>query len=238
MINKTTNYDAFNFYPSNRRPFHWPKIAESIKKKDLTPWNPILVSEDFFIIDGQGRFLACKSLGLPIYYTICPVAEENDIIILNVGRTDWTPQNYLDFFCQQGNQHYLLVSDTLQKYPNLQIMDILRIYQVRAGELSTSETFKTGQYKFNDEAVKRCASVSRIISYIEKYVPKKEFRHRTSLISAISSIVYKEIDINRLILQIQKNPYLFRAQPDMINYLENLETIYNYRMREKISFKY
>lgn len=39
---------------------------------DLTMYSPIIVSEDFRIIDGQHRFEACKELGFPIYFLVMP----------------------------------------------------------------------------------------------------------------------------------------------------------------------
>ena len=70
-IHTTKIYDLFRDIPINRDvdPIRLDSIIKSIQTLDLTRVKPIIVGPDSEIVDGQGRFQACKALGLPIYYT-------------------------------------------------------------------------------------------------------------------------------------------------------------------------
>ena len=73
-IHTTKIYDLFRDIPINRDvdPIRLDSIIKSIQTLDLTRVKPIIVGPDSEIVDGQGRFQACKALGLPIYYTYLP----------------------------------------------------------------------------------------------------------------------------------------------------------------------
>ena len=75
MIDKvfsTMNYEIFSSLDGNRivNPLHVKKIADSMKIKVL--FIPIIVNEEFQVIDGQHRLEARKQLGLEVPYIICP----------------------------------------------------------------------------------------------------------------------------------------------------------------------
>jgi len=243
-IHGTYDYDMFKFYKSNRPPQHWPKIAQSIKKRDRTHYKPILVGSNYHIIDGQGRFTACKSLNLPIYYIIGHDLDEEDIILLNLGQENWTPYNFLNFYVDKRKPDYLAVFNVLNECDNLGLSNIIgSIWQSskrdRSGKSrSSQEAFKSGYYHFPEEAVRKTKIVSKILRVIEKNVPPHEFKRRGSLISALSSIVVQDIDIDRFIEQVEKYSHMFTAQGDQVHYKRHLEYIYNYRKREKVAFTY
>jgi len=233
----TEDYSLFRFYDSNRPPEHWPKLAQSIQKKDLTKYMPIVVSKDFHIIDGQGRFLACKELSIPVHFIVAENATESDIILLNVGRENWRIENYLNFYVNSGYSDYVLVAQILDELPNLKVNDVLRAFQYRYRDMSTHKTFISGQYKINDTAVKKCRLLSQVLYAIEGHVPKNKIVGRVSIVSAICS-AFSDISINRLIEQIKKYPFLFEPQADQVRYKRLLEEIYNYRKRDKVAFTY
>jgi hypothetical protein len=239
----TYNYDQFKFYPSNRPPSHWPKIARSIEKRDLTRYIPILVDKNYYIIDGQGRYLACKKMGKPIYYIVGHDLTEEDIIRLNINQTNWSNSDYLSFYIDKGYPDYISVSQILQQCDNLKLTYIFSIWQgtkrdISGKKISTSEMFKSGNYSFPKAGINKCKLVSKILKVIQENVPPNELKRQSSLVSAISSICIEEVDIDRLITQLEKYSHLFKAQGDQPHYKRHLEFIYNYRKREKIAFTY
>lgn len=66
----STNYDDFSFFKGNREvaAIRVKELSESIKKHGLI--NPIVVNHNKEIIDGQHRFQSCKTLSIPVRYTI------------------------------------------------------------------------------------------------------------------------------------------------------------------------
>lgn len=65
----TKDYSIFNFLESNRavNQNQVKKIVKSIQEKGYYPV-PILVDDNYSIIDGQHRFTAVEQLNLPVYY--------------------------------------------------------------------------------------------------------------------------------------------------------------------------
>ena len=69
-VYETKDYKTFSFLSNNRNisNHHVNRIINSMKKKRLI--SPILVNENFQIIDGQHRFLAQKQLKFSIPFVV------------------------------------------------------------------------------------------------------------------------------------------------------------------------
>jgi len=239
----TFNYNLFRFFDANRPPLHWRKIMQSIEKKDLTKYVPILVVRikgSLFIIDGQNRFLACKELGLPIYYILLPDDCDEDVMfMLNIDRKNWTLENYLNYWVARGNEEYKKVQSVLSECVEFTVSDVLSVWQSRS-KVGASELFKKGNYTISQKGINKIRIVYAIINAIESSVSKNEFGKRPagSLVKAVSSILVCGANPNILIDRIKSYPHLFKKQADQPHYFAMLEHIYNYRTREKIAFRY
>lgn len=235
------DYNLFKFFDANRQPLHWRKIMQSIEKKDLTKYVPILVVRInglFYIIDGQNRFLACKELGIPIYYMELPSdCGEEVMFMLNIDRKNWTLENYLNYWVSRGNEEYKKVQSILSECINFSVGDIIAIWQV-ARKKGVSDVFKNGKYTLPQKAINKIRVVYAIINAIEGVVNRSEFKSQKSLVRAISSILVCGANPNILISRIKSYPHLFKKQADQPHYFAMLEHIYNYRTRDKIAFKY
>lgn len=105
-IYNTLDYSRFKFVNGNRKIDHYKNVAKSIEKIDLTAYNPILVTKQFEILDGQNRFEACKLLGKPIYYLFCELdMPAADIIrALNTTQRNWRTEDYVQSWVDLGNE--------------------------------------------------------------------------------------------------------------------------------------
>jgi len=239
----TFDYNLFRFFDANRPPLHWRKIMQSIEKKDLTKYVPILVVRIkglLYIIDGQNRFLACKELNLPIWYIeLPPDCDEEVMFMLNIDRKNWTLENYLNYWVALGNEEYQKVQSVLSECINFTVADILRIWQGKH-EKGASDMFKSGRYKLPKKGLNKVRVTYAIVNAIDSAVDKSEFGKRpaASLVAAISSMLVAGANPNVLIDRIKSYPHLFKKQADQPHYFGMLEHIYNYRTREKIAFRY
>lgn len=133
-IYSTLNYDLFKFHEQNRPVGSNKTIMKSIQGIDLTPYTPIIVDEDFYIIDGQNRFQACKTMSKPIYYVIMPRLYDTNtaMISLNKSQKMWRQEEFLHFHsttkggCWRDlenfeNSHKLGISNSVVIYPLKQI---------------------------------------------------------------------------------------------------------------------
>ena len=103
-VKNTLDYSIFQNYTTNRdvRMGHVADLVNSIETRNLLYTQPITVNEEYFVIDGQHRLAAAKSLGLPIYYIVCPGLTERDIPRLNSVMKLWLMADYLDHYVGLG----------------------------------------------------------------------------------------------------------------------------------------
>ena len=113
MINPSRDYKEFKIITSNREisPTKVRHIMKSIKEMDLTEANPIIVNQNFEVLDGQHRLEACKLLKLPIYWHQVPVNGLTDkaMILLNANQQSWTQTDYVRHYAKKGVDSYKIV---------------------------------------------------------------------------------------------------------------------------------
>ena len=106
-IYESTDYSEFKKLENNRDVLEgrFKKLVASFSVKSIL--NPIIVNKEMEIIDGQGRFEARKSLGLPIQYIIEPGADIEDCKLMNRYNTKWSNLDFAKSYAQGGNKNYI-----------------------------------------------------------------------------------------------------------------------------------
>ena len=104
-IYETVDYSIFKRLPSNRDVLQarLKKLIESFSIREIM--NPIVVTKNYEIIDGQGRFEAKKILNRPIQYIIDESATIEDCRRLNAYNTPWTINDYVKSLADGGNDN-------------------------------------------------------------------------------------------------------------------------------------
>lgn len=102
---KTTGYNrAINQNNVNR-------LIKSISAHNMLEQHPIIVNENFEVIDGQHRLAACRKLKIPCYFTVAEGYKPIDMILLNTNSLQWLARDYLNYFVAQGNINYIYLRD-------------------------------------------------------------------------------------------------------------------------------
>lgn len=116
-IKVTNDYTLFKKLEGNRDVRKKNALVRSIKEMDLTMYSPIIVSEDFRIIDGQHRFEACKELGLPIYFLVMPSKNaERAMIVLNRCQSQWKSEEFFHYKTIKVGGCYSELEDYMKRY--------------------------------------------------------------------------------------------------------------------------
>src|SRR5271157_439716 len=144
IIYQTTNYEQFHFFKRNR-PIVGKKIIESIRKNNMLHAHPIHVTPDFWVIDGQNRLTAAKSLGVPIYYIIDENATQFDIVDCQT-QNPWKASDYLNFY-NDKNFSYQYVQEIYQKYT----FPLYFIIKSCCTLSSSLDKFREGTYRITKE---------------------------------------------------------------------------------------
>jgi hypothetical protein len=116
VAHKTFDYEKFQFLEGNRD----ISIASvnQLKKSFISYGSlrqPILVNENYEIIEGQHRYMACKELGIPIEYVIQEGAKVSTCVPLNSGRHNWQSKNYVHLYAQKSTG-YTYFEELLNTY--------------------------------------------------------------------------------------------------------------------------
>lgn len=238
-VYQTDDYSKFKLIDGNRPIEHAKKIIESIKEIGML-YQPVLVNERFEIIDGQGRFLAMKTLGLPIIYIRQDGLTINEVRYLNQNATVWKVRDYV--------HSYAVGSDSKPSYTNLEVVRkqfpefTEKIIMKAAGDygLATNQTsaLKDGTYDGMDfehmnVAIRRLTVLRRFDSIIPGNV-----LNRTNILFAIIFCIYiSEVDANSSILQLEdavkKNIGSVSGSKSLKDAIHNVNFMYNWKRTGK-----
>src|SRR6516164_2630090 len=85
----TDDYSQFHFLPGNRD-IHAKQLIQSIQERDMLSTHPILVSKrdmgGYYVLDGQHRLVAAKTLKKRIWYVVDNTIGEEHIPLLQRQR--------------------------------------------------------------------------------------------------------------------------------------------------------
>lgn len=230
IISKTYNYNKFSFIENNREIYkpNLRKIEKSMLKKQII--TPILVDKDFKIIDGQHRFLICKTHNLPIYYIITTATIEDTKLLNSAGRS-WTG---LDIFLSDMKKYpeYQKVNELLfKKYPEIKKQVILQL--INKGY---TVDIRGKKININDDIIKE---IDYILEKAIELKPICNFYNDRYFLFALKRVLNnKEFDFNSFKKNIVLFGNLFKKQLDTSNYLEMIEETYNYRKHYKLKLNY
>lgn len=131
-------------------------LVKSIQDFDLTMYSPIIVSEDFRIIDGQHRFAACQELGLPIYFVVMRGKNaEKAMIVLNKCQSQWRNGEFFQYNTKKMGGVYSELKEYIDKY---------KIYLSNAVILFPKKPFETSKVRdtnFVFEKYEKCDELAQ-----------------------------------------------------------------------------
>ena len=174
-IYSTMDYDKFNLIKYNR--IINRKHVEDFKQLILTYGYeiaaPIIVDQEFNIIEGQHRFMALKELGYPIYFSFsCKVKYEvEELAAMNSHNKNWTTGDYVKGYAAGGNINYekiLQLSDKL----NLDINDTINyMYECRVSGGTPLIKIKDGQFIYTQELEQNALHIMREYKTLQSHIP-------------------------------------------------------------------
>lgn len=162
VVYSTYDYDKFKVLKGNRtvESGRRSKIRKSILE---VGWimNPIIVNENYEIIEGAGRFTILRELGKPIEYIIVSGLGLKECIALNQSSTTWTSYDYIKSFAEKGNDNYKkllnLESVYYPKNPKKRVCSINTIGVIcfgmvgNGGNGGATQRIKMGEFELSTE---------------------------------------------------------------------------------------
>lgn len=224
---QTEDYSLFKRLDGNRtvKSIRVTKIKKSIEKSGYI-YNPIVVNENYEVIDGQGRLEVFKMLGLPVDFVISEGAGIEECIALNASSTIWSMKDYIESFCELGYEDYILFNELLQEYPELKLNTVgtiasgiasLPTRQIKDGNLIIQKENLTSIRRDLDVAKRMVPLFARVNGTRDYYIYASVFAVRNGA------------DIDRLAMVISKS--VLNPAPTVKTALQELSDLYNKNLK-------
>lgn len=236
-VKQTKNYSIFKQLKGNRsvNEINKNRLIESFKKNYLIC--PIIVNDNYEIIDGQHRFEAAKYLDLPVFYFVVPFYGVEEVQILNSNQKNWSTDDYVQGYIDMGKMDYSIYRDFRKKYnfPVTQTMEILRDKKSGGNDnCSAIAEFRSGGFK-----VKNISKAKMIFEDIESIKFLYDGYKRTSFVAAMITLLNKEVfDFNEFKSKLKNQQSKLVDCTNTTNYIILIEEIYNYKRRVKINLRF
>ena len=223
-LHSTTDYDLFKIYKYNRKlnQKNLNNIETSIKEKGQK--QPLSVSPEGYIVDGQHRLEVLRKLKMPVWYVINHETEKDDIITVNTQRKDLSLVDYVRYYAVRGNHTFKIllqkIEDWQDDFPPIAIMDAY-------ATAFTKYRIKKGVFVINElmgyEVLYRCKMLNPIIS-----------RSNTAVfVSAMRKVVIKQpnFDFDHFYKNVQECRLNVYSRRDEV--YEEIIRVYNFRKKKQ-----
>lgn len=223
-IEKTWNYDLFKKLQGNRTvgEKRIGKIMESIQKVGYVI-SPIIVNQNYEIIDGQGRLEALRRLMLPVYYIKVYGIGFNECVAMNINNTNWSLRDYMESYAQQGNETYQKIIDLADKY-HVSFNTVTYALQLK-GRFN-APLAKEGGLEYSDEEFE--VAEDRL-KYLTTFQDIKKINGGMNAFQQAIIYCYShpDVDKERLKKKIQENYQFMLPWRNNQTAVESIEDIYN-----------
>lgn len=240
LINKTTEYDRFQFRGDNR-PIckkHLKKLQGQIKIRNDLHLNPIVVNENMEIVDGQHRVKAAQNLELEIYYLIDNDFDPLKIIELNTSQKRWGLADYLNYWIYHGKEDYVKLKDFADDVKFSLSICIKWLHTYKLGG-QYGNRFRSGLFKFNlrAETLNAMVSTKEFIKVLksQNFKPVKILTSPNFHQACKFLFENKIVDHNKFFEKMLASPILLKYSLDWTDYLAQFLEIYNYRSNRKLT---
>ena len=151
----TNNYEQFDFYKDNREIYyrHVDKLVESFKKNgQMQPILCVQRNGKLYVVDGQHRLQACKTLGIPVNYIIDNNLNSESVTDINTTQKNMSQLDWIKRYAAQGNKNYAQLLQQIKYYKGIFSGKTERCVALayHSGQNKTMRPYvREGKYKIN-----------------------------------------------------------------------------------------
>lgn len=248
-VYKTYDLSIFKPITGNRVPNlqHIRRLVDSIKMRGMK-CNPILINENYEVIDGQHRLAAAKECKTFIYYIMIEGYNLSDVQTLNLNQKNWTRKDFMDGYASIGIESYIKLKWFSEKNDDYLLSDCIAFCSnITSGTTNTlsmkfdkkgfrnyKEIFEEGTWKGKDfELAQEWANKIRLIKpYYEGY-------NRSKFVGTmISMFLNKNFDFSEFMHKLRLQPTALKECANREQWKTLIEDIYNYKSRNKINLRF
>lgn len=228
LIAQTEDYNLFKRISGNRgvNKAHVGRLVQAISENaEMTKYTPIVVNENYEVIDGQHRLEALTQLGLPVHYIKGEGLDLSNVQGLNSMNKPWTPMDFARSYAELGNKHYQLYIEFKTGYHLNH--DILLAY-LGVEDPITPQMFKTGRLKVKQ--VSKSHDLCRKLVEIGQIYPG--YNRRSFALAFKRMWQNPDFEQDKLVAKLKGSELQDYALPE--DYLRAMEKMYNSHARNGV----
>jgi hypothetical protein len=230
-VHFTRDYFKFRELEGNRtlNHLHLKRLKASMEVNYL--FSPIIVNEDYEVIDGQHRLHCAQELGLPVYYIICEGYGLREVQVLNASSKNWNADDYMHGYCDLGYKDYETYKEFRQKYGfgHRETQALLEGAAVKG-----MQDFYLGKFKVKDK--KKAIEMAEKLIQIEPFF--EGFKTRSFVFAMLHMFKQKDFDFDDFMQKLKLQPTAIKKCATIDQYKDVIEEIYNYRRRGKVNLRF
>ena len=224
----TTEYDLFKRLKGNRDVTNKRVaiIKESISSIGYVS-NPVIVNENYEVIDGQGRVRALMELGLPVEYRIITGLGIDDCRAMNLKPTGWSINDFVKSYAEYGNKSYILLKDIADHHE----LGYTLVYSISNvcinGGRATQNAIRNGAFSLTEE---EAVKLNKICDYLMEFqdVQKKIGGRKDLFYGCIGWISQQnKVDLERLRVSLHQQAGLLTPASQSEITLKEISEAYN-----------
>lgn len=226
-MQNTKDYSVFKEITSNREvdSKHVKSLVKAIREKNLLYANPILVSEDMRVIDGQHRLAAAEEIGVEIYYIVANV-ERKDISRLNSHQKNWRLMDYVNFYAIEKVPEFVEFSRFAAHNPKFPVTGLLSL--VNKSSSRGGMSLKNGD--LNLEHKEKAIEIINICHFLNERYGYDFVYDATFPVALKKAMQHDGFSLVNLYDKISIAPRAFVPCRNKLEYLKMIEDVYNYKL--------
>jgi len=231
QVKETKNYEMFSTIGGNRpkNQLHLSRLKKSMEEELLI--SPIIVNEKYEVIDGQHRLQVSSELNLPVRYIVCEGYGLSEVHRLNQNSKNWTKLEFVQGYVDMGLKEYQYLLDFSERHNFSITQSVSLLANDGAGTL---KNIQEGKYvSAHRERGETVANWINILKQMHQGHTQKGF------FQVMRHLYDKDnFDFSKLVSKLNLQPTALVPCVSKMQYLDLIESIYNYKSREKVSLKY
>ena len=235
---ETKAYSMFKFRGDNRtiNTNHVKYLTKKMKEKGWLKTSTVVVNGSGEIIDGQHRVKAAIEAGVPIRFRVERRAGIEEITEMNMGQKNWSPFDHIHKYVALNNENYIKFDQFVKEFPTFRITECAMFLNNGISSVDR-KVFEEGRWvaKDMDIARKYANNVLSLKPYFEKGYNKAIFVRAIIKIMVNKSDVF---DFNQFIHKIKLRPNMIFMCGTVDQYIEMIESLYNYKRIDKVNLRF
>lgn len=238
-LKKTMNYDLFEMYPINRDIGKIRMLEKSMRKHGFLPSHPLHVVKGnngkYAIKAGHHRYIVATKYSLPIYFVI---GDDNATMFdLESANNPWAMVDYLNAYVRDGIKDYAILKRYIEEtgIPLSCAATILSNKSI--ANPKNSMRFKRGEFEI--DWPNNSLEIKLVIIELKK-INREDMKSALFFLSLLKALKTDAFKLKVFIDKINRFPHILTKQRSMPEYLDMIETLYNYHTKKnaKISIKF